>query len=238
MGGFISLKGSYSWDPRHDPPPSSKCHTTGTQTLAISGHMMFVSLLPIQLNECQLVFAKMPRLEPNQTPRQMFLMREERPGRTVSGKISVLHAYIIRGVFVCEPTTCAGRTPCFRYSLKNNHLQQAALGAGSGSAGLFSVHGTGWRTESSAGAGHCNVLQCSALHTHSASDNLSISCSISQPLLPILGSFLSQCFLSSCPFFSSLRKLFCSLTLRNTYTNTYCNLSLASSCSGNSCICV
>lgn len=132
---------------------------------------------------------------------------EKRPGRTASGKMNVLHAYIIRGVFVCELTTCAGRTPCFRYSLKNNNLHYGRLLFGSGrqpSALLWFCRALfgAWNRMENRELSRGWALQCTAVlaaplctptlfHSCSASDNLSISCSISQPLLAVLGSFIS-----------------------------------------------
>lgn len=53
----------------------------------------------------------------------------------------------------------------------------------SAAAGVFSVHGAGWWAENTAGAGHCNVLQCSLLcYAHPLSPILALPLTISQSL--------------------------------------------------------
>lgn len=53
-------------------------------------------------------------------------------------------------------------------------------------AGVFSAHGTGWWTENTAGAGHCNVLQCSSLcYTHPLLSILALPLTIAQSVAPL-----------------------------------------------------
>lgn len=140
-------------------------------------------------------------LEQKQTLRQMSLMRTTCPGKLVwfTGirEINVLYAYIIHAGFLLQ-------TPHFHYSLKvcvSSHVHRTrsksslwccCSSAGSPSAlcgaaaGVFSVHGTGWWAENTAGAGHCNVLQCSSLcYTHPLPSILALPLTIAQSAAPL-----------------------------------------------------
>lgn len=179
--------------------------------------------------EC--LFARMLPLEQKQTVRQMSLMRTTCPGKLVwfswyqrnscvvclhnpGGGGSWLQALAGTGVLL--------RTPCFHYSLKvcassdvhktwsKSSLWSCCSSGGSPSAqrgtaaGVFSAHGTGWWTENTAGAGHCNVLQCSSLcYTHPLLSILALPLTIAQSVAP-LSLFLSFERSRICPAFPSL----------------------------------
>lgn len=179
--------------------------------------------------EC--LFAKMLPLEQKQTVRQMSLMRTTCPGKLVwfswyqrnscvvclhnpGGGGSWLQALAGTGVLL--------QTPCFHYSLKvcassdvhktwsKSSLWSCCSSGGNPSAqrgtaaGVFSAHGTGWWTENTAGAGHCNVLQCSSLcYTHPLLSILALPLTIAQSVAP-LSLFLSFERSRICPAFPSL----------------------------------
>lgn len=75
-------------------------------------------------------------------------------------------------------------------------------------AGVFSAHGTGWCTENTAGAGHCNVLQCSSLcYTHPLLSILALPLTIAQSVAPLSLSPPSEPS-RVCPAFPSLSAFF------------------------------
>lgn len=185
-------------------------------------------------------------------PNEENMAREAGMIQLVSGKVSVLYAYIIQGGVWIDYMRWQAQVGCFVADtvfpllLKNLHYQmfrtpgqklfvrlpftsrQLSVLCSSDSAGVFSVHGTGWWTENTAGAGHCNVLQCSLLcYAHplcsilalplTISQSLALSRSLSCPYLYHLSRLpLSTVFsvlLSPCPFYSSLLKLTVILSL-------------------------
>lgn len=212
-----------------------------TNTSYLRVHVVCLPIVAISISsiKCLSVFAKTLPLEQKQTAGQMFLMRENMAREAgviqlLSRKVNVLYAYIIQGE--CELTTSAGRrrlavlsrTPCFHYSFKipaSSHVQNARFArllfssrqppvlCSPAAAGVFSVHGAGWWAENTAGAGHCNVLQCSLLcYAHPLSSILALPLTISHSLSPYLSPSLVHTRIICLAFLSPLSShCFCHL---------------------------
>lgn len=179
--------------------------------------------------EC--LFAKMLPLEQKQTVRQMSLMGTTCTGKLVwfswyqrnscvvclhnpGGGGSWLQALAGTGGFAADTvfplllkSLCIIRCPenqVKRLIVRLLFIRRQPSAQRVTAAGVFSAHGTGWWTENTAGAGHCNVLQCSSLcYTHPLLSILALPLTIAQSVPP-LSLFPSFKRSRICPVFKSL----------------------------------